>query len=90
MEGVLTVKNGCFEFWRTLFSVSVCATSSWKKKKEKTHKGYLCNSYNSKLFRYQSLLHCPLKPQFFFTPLLDHWQTLTFATITSFFRIFMA
>jgi len=33
MEGLLTVKNGCFEFWRTLFSVSVCATSSWKEKK---------------------------------------------------------
>lgn len=26
--GILTVKNGCLEFCKTRFSVSVCATSS--------------------------------------------------------------
>lgn len=63
-QRLLTVKNGCFEFWRTLFSVSVWATSSWKKKRATQE--CLWNSHKSLPFRYRLPHPPPLLPLTYF------------------------
>jgi len=59
-----TVKNGCRLFWRTLFSVSVCATSSYIKYLHtvKIHTDIVTQTYTSSTAIFQAkptLAECP-------------------------------